>query len=67
MGGIANGRDAADFLRAGATCVAVGTESFRDPAAGVRIRTELVALAENTGPDRPVVATPMGDSRDTDR
>ena len=44
MGGIASGRDAADFLRAGATCVAVGTESFRDPAAGVRIRTELVAL-----------------------
>ena len=41
MGGIASGRDAADFMRAGATCVAVGTESFRDPAAGVRIRTEL--------------------------
>ena len=32
MGGIASGRDAADFLAAGATCVAVGTESFRDPA-----------------------------------
>ena len=36
MGGIASGRDAADFLAAGATCVAVGTESFRDPAAGRR-------------------------------
>jgi dihydroorotate dehydrogenase (NAD+) catalytic subunit len=44
MGGIASGRDAADFLAAGATCVAVGTESFRDPAAGVRIRAELSEL-----------------------
>ena len=37
MGGIASGRHAADFLAAGAACVAVGTESFRDPAAGARI------------------------------
>jgi dihydroorotate dehydrogenase (NAD+) catalytic subunit len=41
MGGVASGRDAADFMRAGSTCVAVGTESFRDPAAGLRIGTEL--------------------------
>jgi dihydroorotate dehydrogenase (NAD+) catalytic subunit len=41
MGGIASGRDAADFLSAGATCIAVGTENFRDPAAGARIATEL--------------------------
>jgi dihydroorotate dehydrogenase (NAD+) catalytic subunit len=41
MGGIASGRHAADFLSAGAACVAVGTESFRDPAAGLRIRAEL--------------------------
>jgi dihydroorotate dehydrogenase (NAD+) catalytic subunit len=41
MGGIASGRHAADFLAAGAACVAVGTESFRDPAAGRRIATEL--------------------------
>ena len=63
MGGIASGRDAADFLRAGARCVAVGTESFRDPAAGVRIRTELVALVANDRPDRRVAATPSGDLR----
>jgi dihydroorotate dehydrogenase (NAD+) catalytic subunit len=63
MGGIASGRDAADFLRAGATCVAVGTESFRDPAAGVRIRTDLVALLGTTGPKRPTPATPSGDSK----
>jgi dihydroorotate dehydrogenase (NAD+) catalytic subunit len=44
MGGIASGRHAADFLAAGATCVAVGTESFRDPAAGRRISAELSAM-----------------------
>jgi dihydroorotate dehydrogenase (NAD+) catalytic subunit len=49
MGGIASGRDAADFLAAGAACVAVGTESFRDPAAGRRVAAELAAL-ERLGP-----------------
>jgi dihydroorotate dehydrogenase (NAD+) catalytic subunit len=44
MGGIASGRDAADFIAAGAAAVAVGTESFRDPAAGRRIGAELVAI-----------------------
>jgi dihydroorotate dehydrogenase (NAD+) catalytic subunit len=44
MGGFASGRDAADFMAAGATFVAVGTESFRDPAAGARIGTELRQL-----------------------
>jgi dihydroorotate dehydrogenase (NAD+) catalytic subunit len=63
MGGIASGANAADFLRAGATCVAVGTESFRDPAAGDRIRIELVALVETASPDRQVAATPSGDLR----
>jgi dihydroorotate dehydrogenase (NAD+) catalytic subunit len=45
MGGVASGRDARDFLAAGATCVAVGTESFRDPAAGRRVASELADLA----------------------
>jgi dihydroorotate dehydrogenase (NAD+) catalytic subunit len=44
MGGIASGPDAADFLAAGAAFVAVGTESFRDPAAGRRIASELAEL-----------------------
>src|SRR5919112_4309278 len=47
MGGIASGRDCADFLAAGASCVAVGTESFRDPAAGRRIGAELRAISRN--------------------
>jgi dihydroorotate dehydrogenase (NAD+) catalytic subunit len=41
MGGVASGADARDLLDAGATLVAVGTESFRDPAAGSRIAREL--------------------------
>ena len=41
MGGISNGREAAEMLMAGARIVAVGTESFRDPAAGSRIAAEL--------------------------
>jgi dihydroorotate dehydrogenase (NAD+) catalytic subunit len=41
MGGVASGRDAAEMLHAGARIVAVGTESFRDPAAGSRIAAEL--------------------------
>jgi len=44
MGGIASGRHAADFLAAGAACVAIGTESFRDPAAGRRVTAELGLL-----------------------
>jgi dihydroorotate dehydrogenase (NAD+) catalytic subunit len=47
MGGIASGRDARDFLLAGAHCVAVGTESFRDPAAGRRIADELGVIYRN--------------------
>ena len=39
MGGVQTGRHAAQLLDAGATLVAVGTESFRDPAAGTRIAT----------------------------
>lgn len=41
MGGISSGADAAEFFAAGASLVAVGTESFRDPRAGSRIANEL--------------------------
>jgi dihydroorotate dehydrogenase (NAD+) catalytic subunit len=37
MGGVQSAAHAREFLDAGATLVAVGTESFRDPAAGARI------------------------------
>jgi dihydroorotate dehydrogenase (NAD+) catalytic subunit len=41
MGGISSGLDAAEMIGAGARVVAVGTENFRDPAAGSRIAAEL--------------------------
>jgi len=41
MGGVSCGDDALEMLAAGATLVAVGTESFRDPRAGLRIAAEL--------------------------
>jgi dihydroorotate dehydrogenase (NAD+) catalytic subunit len=44
MGGVQSGRHAADLLDAGATVVAVGTESFRDPGAGARIARELEVM-----------------------
>jgi dihydroorotate dehydrogenase (NAD+) catalytic subunit len=43
MGGVSHGRHAADLLAGGASLVAVGTESFRDPAAAARIAAELNA------------------------
>jgi dihydroorotate dehydrogenase (NAD+) catalytic subunit len=48
MGGVQTGVHAQDLLRAGATVVAVGTESFRDPAAGSRIARELREKAANS-------------------
>jgi dihydroorotate dehydrogenase (NAD+) catalytic subunit len=41
MGGVCSGADAFELIQAGASLVAVGTESFHDPAAGQRIAAEL--------------------------
>ena len=49
MGGVQTGLHAAQMLDAGATLVAVGTESFRDPAAGTRISRELDDLFAKSG------------------
>jgi dihydroorotate dehydrogenase (NAD+) catalytic subunit len=51
MGGICDGADAAEFIAAGASLVAVGTENFRDPRAGSRVAAEL-----ESSPRREVVA-----------
>jgi dihydroorotate dehydrogenase (NAD+) catalytic subunit len=44
MGGVQTGRHALDLRLTGATLVAVGTESFRDPLAGARVAAELAEL-----------------------
>ncbi|MEI6791818.1 MAG: dihydroorotate dehydrogenase [Actinomycetes bacterium] len=45
MGGISTAANARQFLDAGALIIAVGTESFRDPATAAQIRDGLVALS----------------------
>jgi dihydroorotate dehydrogenase (NAD+) catalytic subunit len=68
MGGVQSGRDALDFVAVGATCVAVGTENFRDPAAGIRIREELRALLAKrkfrTPPGERPSTSGSGDTRE---
>ncbi|MBP3685646.1 MAG: nitronate monooxygenase, partial [Clostridia bacterium] len=51
MGGIMTGRDAAEFLIAGATAVAIGTAAFADPKAPVRILHELEEFLAAEGVD----------------
>ena len=49
MGGIASGEDACEFMIAGASLVEVGTATFFDPAAPVRIAAEMQALLPRLG------------------
>jgi dihydroorotate dehydrogenase (NAD+) catalytic subunit len=59
LGGIATGMDAAEFLIAGASAVEVGTATFWDPRAPVRIARELGAFlrAERVGNVSELVGT----------
>jgi dihydroorotate dehydrogenase (NAD+) catalytic subunit len=49
MGGVTGGCDVVEFLRAGATMVALGTVNFGDPGAVGRILTELDELCARIG------------------
>jgi len=49
IGGIASGRDALEFLLVGARAVQVGTASFVDPTATVRIAADLAAELQVRG------------------
>jgi dihydroorotate dehydrogenase (NAD+) catalytic subunit len=49
MGGIARGEDAAEFMIAGASLVEVGTATFWDPSAPVKIARELGKLLPELG------------------
>jgi dihydroorotate dehydrogenase (NAD+) catalytic subunit len=51
VGGISTGRDALEFLAAGAADVALGTVLFADPAAPTRVRSELRRELEARGVD----------------
>jgi len=54
MGGVSSGADAAELIAAGATLVAVGTESFRDPRAGARVAHELAGALKVDRSGTPV-------------
>jgi dihydroorotate dehydrogenase (NAD+) catalytic subunit len=51
LGGIACGEDAAEFLIAGARAVEVGTATFWDPAAPLKIAQELERFLQRSGCD----------------
>lgn len=49
IGGVRTGEDVAEFLLVGASAVQVGTASFGDPRAVLRIQEELAALCRELG------------------
>ena len=49
MGGIANGRDALEFVLAGASAVSIGTANFGNPTAPIKVKTELEQLLKERG------------------
>jgi dihydroorotate dehydrogenase (NAD+) catalytic subunit len=57
MGGVQSGRDALDLMRAGAELIAVGTENFRDPAAALRIGSELAKLSPKSAKKMPLTSS----------
>ena len=61
LGGICHGRDAAEFLMAGASAVQVGTANFIDPRATLRIARQLDRVLAELHVDR--VADLVGSAR----
>lgn len=51
LGGIMNGRDALEFILAGATAIEVGTANFIDPAVTVKVVREIEDYCERHGVD----------------
>ena len=51
MGGISNGRDALEFILAGASAVSIGTANFGNPTAPIKVRDELMELLKERGFD----------------
>lgn len=51
MGGITNGRDALEFISAGASAVSIGTANFGNPTAPIKVKAELEQLLKERGFD----------------
>lgn len=63
-GGVTSGEDAVEMLLAGASAVGVGTATFRDPRATVRITDELIEWCAHHGVDRVAALTGALTARD---
>jgi dihydroorotate dehydrogenase (NAD+) catalytic subunit len=63
-GGVSTGEDAVEMLLAGATAVGVGTATFLDPQATLRIAAELVAWCAAQGVARVADLTGALEARD---
>jgi dihydroorotate dehydrogenase (NAD+) catalytic subunit len=63
MGGVQTGEDARDLITAGADLVAVGTETFRDPAAALGIAATLAERSSKPLQTQPIVATILDNAR----
>ena len=66
MGGITSGRDAGEFLAAGASAIALGTALFADPGAPARIRRELAETAASFGFADPIDLRGIAHEPDSD-
>jgi len=49
MGGIETGRDALEFMMAGATAVSIGTANFRDPLVPIKVAEAILAESQRRG------------------
>ena len=49
MGGITNGRDALEFIFAGASAISIGTANFGNPTAPIKVKAELEQLLKERG------------------
>lgn len=49
MGGVTNGRDALEMVFAGASGISIGTASFGNPTAAIKVKTELATLLQERG------------------
>jgi dihydroorotate dehydrogenase (NAD+) catalytic subunit len=65
VGGVSSGADAAEMLAAGADAVQVGTATFADPRAPIRVLEELTTLLKNAGLSSVSDLRPTGLARPT--
>lgn len=49
MGGVTSGKDALEMIFAGASAVSVGTATFGNPSAAIKVKTELQSLLQDRG------------------